>query len=183
MIKALIFLVVICSSISCTDRYKMDKEEKILYGLINEFAIEMKKEGLCLAGEGGAEKNNKISQVSVVFDVKEVMSLPRARSLIVMSAHKLLEIVNAKIETREYYIEYPASVKLLDLGIIGQPSKDNNQTYILHVILTNGTVCYCTDSSDPKNLMLVVVHRESFEEAVKKIEEEVKANSLSEAIL
>lgn len=149
--------------IGCVD--PKSEREKYSHHIIAEFAKQMQKDDLYVAGYGGGcTVEKKTNLVDVSFDYDGIMNIESSRALIVACINNLLNIINSNLESKNYFVKFPVTIELINVSIIGR-SQNNMNNYIKMVMVLKDRVYYYIDDPEKKIMPFMKVHEETFEEA------------------
>ena len=149
-------------------------EEHIIDNICGEFIKDMKSKGLTpFVTGGGLHKNFNIT---VGFNCFQKVDISDARKLGVECALAMLKKYNTNKKFREKTPYYPLKVKDISilLGFRDKDGKSVKSGYIASMGISEGKIYFAVD--DPKQKRLKIIHRETFEEALRIVEAE-KADS------
>ncbi len=112
-----------------------------------------------------------IQRMGMVFDYNKSVSLEEARRLAVYAMGKYRKDINASKEIRPYLIEYPFPIDRLKISISFYKDDSLSQVdadQISTIFLFGDIVQYCLPSKGES----IVLHQETYEEALKIVQEE-----------
>lgn len=162
MRKLIIFFLIILNY-SCSGS-RMADSDRISGKIIKEFAQSIKNTDLCVVGSGGSDTiDRKIKTVAIRLDYDGTMNIEIARKLVIESSLSLISIINTNPNNKEHFDSFPACIDVIDLAIFTTDTNDPAEGEISIVDMREGEVDYCV--CDHVHYPLLVIHRESFEEA------------------
>ena len=182
-----IFVFVLCFSVFLTScdfsnvkknsHVRDENYERIADGITAKIAQKMKKEkALQCIGTGGGMMSN-IQRMAISFQFFHEVDLDEARELIVTTTSEYLKAINGSKEVRPYLENYPFGLENVEVMIwIKEPDgHDVPFDQIAQVTLARGMISYYSYKYDPGN-SYQTLHRESYDEALKIVNERVKAS-------
>ena len=138
--------------------------------LQNKYAKELQNSGLQVYCKWGALMND-VEQIGLSSHLKKNADIKTARRLFVKYAQPFLEMINADRNLRPYLHNYPATIKELDFSISFEIDRSKNlSSQVSSVFSGYGEICYYAPN-------IKKIHSETYEEALKIIEEEQQAQS------
>ncbi len=152
---------------------EIPKNERIQHRIIFDTANQLKKEKkLHFSGIGGSNIDG-IRMMHLSLDYDSPLDIASARRLIIYSGDLFLKNINTDKEIRPYLYQYPFTSKNIDIFISVQNDKSNMPTKepLESIMLSYGTIRYLIYD---ENENLKEIHRESYEEALKIVQEEKK---------
>ncbi len=167
IIPVLFFVLISCLSCSKNDKPEHVKQaDKILEVTSKELE---KKYNLSLSVVGGSMMK-EIKILSLGFSSQETLDMNQARELIMSCAKIFLNNINTSTEIRPYLYNFPATEKNIEIEIYFQIHGVAVKAPKIAVVdLSHGKVVY-----NNKYERLEEIHRESYEEAMKIVQEEKK---------
>lgn len=137
-----------------------------------EFVEKMQKKDLRIFGIGGGELNGKTTLISVTFKINKLLSIDEARCLIVDAVSEILNITNKKTDAARFFNEFPVGPNIFDITIIGNSPQIGDLDHIETVSAARDMIFYYTHDPNPAILMYYTVHKESFEDAKKNVDDQ-----------
>ena len=169
-------LIIISSLMGCKNVRHSDgipKNERIQHRIIFDTANQLEKEKkLNFRGLGGSNIDGiRMMHLSLGYDGP--LDIAVARKLIIYSGELLLKNINTDEEIRPYLYQYPFTGENIKIFISVQNDKSNMPTKepLKSIMLSYGTIRYFIYD---ENENLKEIHRESYEEALKIVQEEKK---------
>ena len=145
------------------------RSEHYKYRLIDRYAKKMQKEkNFILIGSGGRGLDD-VEIIGVTFYSFEKLNTEGARKLLLEVTDEFLNTINSYKKIRQHLRNFPFNSKNLrfDIIFIEEPGKSVPENYIAYISLTEGKIMYANDKND----QLKVIRNESYEEAVKIVNE------------
>lgn len=139
--------------------------------ITNSFTNEIRKsENLKLWGSGGAMMDD-VQEIHLKYISHERVDIAEARRMLIKNVELLLLRVNCDIKVRPYLHNYPFIPENLEFGIVFWDENDEfmQYPYISVVQLINGKIGY---GRIYKHGFSDIIHSESYEEALKIVQEE-----------
>ncbi len=174
MKKVLLLPILLIMFSSCD----LNHDEEHIIGVISgEFIKDMKQKGLTPFVTGGGLKKN--FNITVDFNCYKRTNISDARKLGVECVLEMLKKYNTNKKFREKTPYYPLRVKDISI-LLGFRDKDDRSVesgYIASMGISEGKVYFAID--DHKGKRLKIIHRESFEEALRIVEAEKASNKNS----
>ena len=142
-------------------------------GFIQKMKTERK---LHCIGTGGGMMSN-IQMMATSFQFFHEVNLEEARELVITTTLEYLKAINGSKEVRPYLEIYPFCPKNVEVMIwIKEPDGyDVPFDQIAQVTLSEGVISYYSYKYDPGN-SYQTLHRETYEEALKIVNEQAKAS-------
>lgn len=163
----------------CTGFTKMTEGEKALNKFTNSFQTEIKRDYGFSAYGSGASFPVKIEFINLSFYVDCVVTIEEARRLVIPICNKMVGALNKSDYLKPYLANNPASLKNISLTFSFK--EDLNQKDLPQSVMVFGTkrlVLYNTLTHTTP--MLRDLHRETFDEAVKILQDESTENNQQE---
>ena len=151
--------------------------ERIADGITAGVALKVKKEKrLQCIGTGGGMMSN-IQMMATSFQFFHEVNLDEARELVVTATSEYLTAINGSKELRPYLEIYPFGPKNVEVMIWIKEPNGNNVPFdkIDFVSAVNGVLKYDLPD-DPQTHADRELHRETYEEALKIVNERAKAS-------
>ena len=167
----LLFLFLAGCSISNSKNYQVPEYEKMADRITAKTAKKIEKEtGLRLCGTGGGMMNH-IRMMAMSFDCSHEIDIEQARELVLHCANEYLNAINSNEEIRPHLVQYPFMPKNVQIDIFIHPSDQREiPTGSLVVVSTSyGMISYMVRGTGSERLK--DVHEETYEEAVKIVEQ------------
>ena len=151
--------------------------EKIADGITYRVEKKLKTTpGLHCIGTGGGMMNH-IRMMAMSFQLFREVDLPEARRILVSVTTEYLKEINDSKRVRPYLKEYPFRVENIEIMIFIR--KENNDdvgpNQINYMSANRGLLKYCLPDK-PGSYVEQILHEETYEEALKIVREEEKAN-------
>jgi hypothetical protein len=112
----------------------------------------------------GVQPRFQTRGITLYYTGDKKVNLTESRVIMVNLMHEFLKRINARQELRPFLIEYPLTLKYLDLSISlrheGQKTKNSFMGYVYN---EEGTICYNTFQMNTDEL--TTIHSETYEEA------------------
>ena len=150
--------------------YRISDKEKITDEILNQVAIQLKKEkGLIPCGTGG-QAMNQIQMLALSFDYRQPVDIDKSRELLITAVDTFVAAINANEAVRPYLGNYPFTPKNIELRVFLQnPDRSNVQSGQLSIVTSiAGVFNYKIQETDyplPKT-----IHHEPYEEAVQRFQ-------------
>ena len=157
------FIIFLCLLVSCTE--STSEAERFSHKIEREFIKAQKKRGLRAAGTGGSLAGAKIRYSFVAFQIDEVLTVERARTLLV----NMIEEFKCIVESQPGYEDhFPVDEPLedhLSTTLFGLEPREWHTDYISTASARLGKVRYARSGppSNPNDFETVL--RETFQEA------------------
>ncbi|MCB1082250.1 MAG: hypothetical protein KDK63_03800 [Chlamydiia bacterium] len=169
--KILISIVIILATVfGCSPLgYQVPKHEKLADRITDTVGKTLKKEkGLSLIGTGG-QMMDDIKKMSMSFQYFQVVSIEKARELVVYATTEYLSAINSNHEIRPYLNVYPFTLKNVELVVFFVTPDGYNvpKNEISIVAMEKGNVVFYVN--DPTDDRLKVIQTETYDEALKAI--------------
>lgn len=169
------FLIILLFFSNCQNKKEFNYAQ-YTYKEIDKFKKHaFKKYGVVLWGQGGGFMD-QINEISLTFYIQKEMRVKEMRELIINLSCDFLKQINSNDEIRQYLAEYPFTSKRLDLAVAIFNSK---KTYITNPgntkeklalgVLNKDNICYTIKNEEEQ--FLQKVYKETFEEALEKVQE------------
>jgi|SRR3989344_111403 len=173
MNRSLLLIVMICM-FGCSENrssitYELSIKEQLADEILKKVATQVKQEkGLDPCGTGG-QMMDQIKMLALSFDYRKPIDIEKGRELLITAVNEFVAAVNADERIRPYLNNYPFEPKNVEIRIFLQnPDGSNVAPGKLSVISAlEGVLKYKMD--DPETKLFKIVHTETFEEAVLKI--------------
>ena len=151
--------------------------EKIADGITYRVKKQLKTiPGLLCVGTGGGMMEH-IYRMSMSFHLLREVDLPEARRILVYITTEYLKEINSSKRVRPYLKDYPFKATNLEIRVWIQ--KENNDDVgpdqIDYMAAYRGTLTYDLPLK-PGSYVEQILHEETYEEALKIVQEEEKAN-------
>ncbi len=146
--------------------------EQIAHRITARTAKKLQKElGLFCIGTGGGMMGD-IYHMSMSFQYFEEVDEGKARDLLVSATQEYLLAINTDKKVRPYLHNYPFMVEGIDISIWSKEPDGRSVPFdkIACFGVTKGVVDYSLDQ--PGNKPYVVIHKETYAEALKIVEEQ-----------
>lgn len=172
--KYIISIVLSLCLISCSTEINY---ETLADKVTDKTAFKLKKEkGLHLFGIGG-QMMGDIQLMSMSFQFFQELTLQEARKLLVSTIQEYLSEINSDKELRPYLHSYPFTEKNITIKIFIQNRKENTNALesIDYISSINGILTYYLPDN-PHDHSDRILCRESYEEALKKLQEKPLEN-------
>ncbi|MCH9626360.1 MAG: hypothetical protein S4CHLAM123_15570 [Chlamydiales bacterium] len=167
-------LVFVSCLIGCSD--SRSECDKISGRILSQLAKQMRKENLRAVGSGGGcTTDKKINLVSMVFNYDKILDIKTARSLIVKSTDVLLSIID---KNKQYFDPLLNYIDVVYVSIIGETPNEPQEIWGVKIV--KGKVYYNIENYKPfpqEDGPLLTVHKETFEEAKRILEDQHKAST------
>jgi hypothetical protein len=170
--KLILFLIVIFLAVGCQQNigYELSKDEKLANEITSRVAAKLKKEmGLRPCGTNG-QMMNKIKVLGLSFNYYKPISIEEGRELLITAVDEFVKAVNEDERIRPYLNNYPFESKNIDIEIfLHNPNGSDVTAGNLRVISSVGGILEY-DIRDPKTNRLTTIYKETYEEAVSKMD-------------
>lgn len=183
MIKYAITLLIALAVVAVSSLVwvSMDQEPRhiqLAYGLMKDYIAEYASpRNLRLDGYGGTMMEH-VQQITLAFTSRDEVDVAQARDRLVACAVELLQRINNDKEMRPYLAEYPCQPKGIELSIAYVDATDRHieKGKVAFTTLLEGSIDYsiCDPSKDQP---LHTIHRESFDDALKIVQEKRNKSS------
>ncbi|MFA6118869.1 MAG: hypothetical protein WC688_03025 [Parachlamydiales bacterium] len=135
-------------------------EQKLLLKTTNQLE---KEKQVKFSGFGGSSDNG-LTMLSLSFETDKDYDIQTGRELIVYCAEEFLKNINSDEKIRPYLKNYPFVSKNIEVSVY--PQNKNNLTDKLEIIsFSHGNIRYYIRDENKK---LIIIHAETYEEALKK---------------
>ena len=166
-----LYIVVIIFTSSCNQNIfnGLSTDEKLANKILRKAAFQIQeKTGMFPSGDG-ARMMDEIKMLALSFRYYQEVSIEQGRELLVTSVEEFLSIINADDKIRPYLNNYPFEPQNIEIAIIFyNPNGSDIKLGELSVLsIIEGTLEY--DVNDPKTTFLKTIYKESYEEALQKI--------------
>lgn len=173
-VKSVLFLIFVTILTSCSqsvrDIYQLGRDEQLANEITKKVALALRKEkDLYPCGSGG-QMMHEIQMLALSFDYYKQISMEEGRCLLIAAVEKFTAAVNADIRIRPYLGNYPFRPKNVQIMIFLKNS-DGSETapdQLSALCAINAVLEY--DVRDPQTTHLKTIHKESYEEALQKIQ-------------
>jgi hypothetical protein len=163
-------LIVLLALSSCTNfQDRLSYDEKLANECLKKAAIQLKKKkGLHLFGTGG-RMMDQIKVLHLSFIYYKPIDIKEGRELLIASVNELIDVVNASEHIRPYLNNYPFEPKNIGIEIfLRNPDGSFVAPEQLRVISAEeGILSFKIDN--PETRLFQIVHKETYEEALLKI--------------
>ncbi len=161
-------MLIILVLTGCSSKYPCDKPfRRILGGWVKE----SKKIGLVAVGTGGGIKDEKITELGVSFETKEMMSLETAREKMIECYGLLLNILDQYPEYDEFFSEGEFNINIASFDIGGPIPEDPHIDYISAALLVLGNISYYRLDPETNSYPSIKVYAETYEEALEIVQQ------------
>ncbi len=165
------------NALNKTNHVRDENYATIANKITKQVALRLRQErNLQCAGTGGGMMSN-IRMMAISFDFLHEVSLTEARQLLVYATTEYLNAINANKEIRPYLQNYPFTVNNIEVMIFIQKPDGQNvppgkivSMSSINSILSYDLLC------EPGNYINKELCRETYEEALKIVQDEELAN-------
>ena len=142
------------------------ERDQVIYRALNKFIKTMEAKGYRAAGigEGIDHSTRKQNYLGVTFDIENLPGIEFARKIEVEALQEILRCINEEEGIDNYVAEYPYSVNFLKITFI---SKIRDKDLCIVSNFENELLYYKDEPGKPLAGPLIEVHRESYEDAVR----------------
>lgn len=140
---------------------------RFIYKITREFAHKLEPEGLSLCGMGRAinHANLKTKSIGIDFQINEILTVEKARELIVQYVPLYLAALNADEELADCLDEVPFPMRRLSFAIDGKMLSPDDCQHVASVACYGEKIVYYSNDPDIKVEKFFRLHEETFEEA------------------
>lgn len=166
----IIFIFLVSSKFTSQKSYNYEpKYIHLADQIVIKTALQLKKEkNLDLVGMGGSMMDS-VERITMSFYSNNYIDLQKARNLIVSTAQILLKNINSDNDIRSYLSNYPFTSNNIRIFINTQIKN----SLIKGITLSRDIIYYYIVDLDSE-IQLKEIHNETYEEALKRIENENK---------
>jgi len=167
-----ILLLGSCQSSTTSSHYESPDYVRKAHAITSQVARKIKQEtGLCLIGTGGGMMDHIRMMAMSFAHYGGVVTMEEGRELAIYCIQEYLSAINNCEEIRDHLIHYPFTPRDVEIRIfIRGPKNEDVPMSELNVIgAIKGRLDY--NIEQPRPIIMTEVHRETYEEAVKIIEE------------
>lgn len=167
-LNRLIFLLILLTSKGYAE---MSEGGKAFYRFSKEFSLEVQKEYGFSPYSQGVSFPVKIESIDLCFSINKSQEIEEARRLVIPIALKMLERINQCDYLQPYLSEHPFPLEKIMVGLCfdkatGKPNRLRSTTF--HG--SRNIIFY--DTMDEKTYKQIEIHRETFDEAIKILQDE-----------
>jgi hypothetical protein len=157
--------------------YEQSTQSKIVYKIIGEKSkLLAKRHKMCAIGDSVGMPSGVVHMLGGSFQKEKVRSLSEARRIIVDSGNEFLRAVNANEKLKPFLIKSPFTIDNIEVDIYLMDNGFDDTDNKLEVIgLLKGQITYNYENKIKTRGYSKVI-KESYEEALKKIQEEDQAS-------
>ena len=150
--------------------FKKERDKRI-YSALRKFKCAMNAKGYLAAGigEGIDHNTGRQNYLGVTFDIESLPDVEFARKIEVEALQEFLCYINSEEGIQDYVAEYPYPVKFLDVAFI---SRKRDAGLCIVSSNSRAEIYYLKDEpGKPLQGPPIEVHRESYEDAVRILEQ------------
>lgn len=143
----------------------------LAYAIVGKNSSEVKKKyGFHTFGSGGCMRNG-VQSVFISYSCECQVNVDQGRKLFVDIAEELIRKFNEDEEIRPFLGNYPFTFDNIELGLVFRYNEGGfiQGGYIASIKIVNGVICYSIYDPTKEGNPLRTVHREPYEEALKKV--------------
>jgi len=155
----------------CTQNVS-DKKMALANDLRKQVAAQLKTDKELYPCGSGGQMMDEIKMLALSFNYYKDIDIPEARKLLVESVNTFTQTINNEKRIHPYLNNYPFTPKNIELRIFiyKKGTVDINPGHLSIVSIIGGNLRY--KMNDPENkFSLITIHSESYEEAVRQLEE------------
>jgi hypothetical protein len=172
------FSIILCFLfIGAANPYDEKKHAKVFYGTLGKVSkfIEKKYKLTCI-GSGGKAFGGPITKFSLSFDIRAPLSREQLRKLLIDCSKDFLAIVNTDKEVQPYLAQKPFTLENIEITIFNHDinGRTTFDPVIIVARISEGILNFRTNDPD-KKYAYKENYKETYEEAVKLIQESEKA--------
>lgn len=162
-------LFVSCNS-SNNRTYYLSEKERASNKILNEVAIQLRNEwGLIPSGTAG-QMMDEIQMLGLSFKYLKPLDIEKGREILIDAVNRFDAAINADEKIRPYLVQFPFEPKnvLIEIYIHGPNYNDVEKGELSVISASDGILKYKID--DPITGRLTTICKETYEEAVQKIQ-------------
>lgn len=167
--RVFVLIIILISGCQINEAYRLSEDEKLVHVLLSKIAKKLKNEmGLIPCGNA-AQMMDQIKMLGLSFDYFYPVDIDTAREFLVEAVEKFAHEVNSDESLRPYLNNYPFEPKniLIEIYVKTREWKDFGSGELCIVVASEGVLKY--KIHDPENGRLKTIYRETFEEALQKV--------------
>jgi len=177
LIKYLFLFLALLTSCSFIENFKKPTPEEVfrkerdkrIYSAVRKFKKAMEAKGYRAAGlgEGIDHSTGKQNYLGITFDIEQLPDIDFARRVEIEAIQEFLHYLNSEEGIENYVAEYPYPVKFIEIAFINKQPLQG----LFSVANCQEEIYYRQDGPDGLMGPSIEVHSESYEEAVRILEQ------------
>jgi hypothetical protein len=146
------------------------ERDRAIYRALKKFCKSMETKGYRASGigEGIDHSTRKQNYLGVTFDIKCLPSIDFARKIEVEALQEFQKYINEEEGIQDYVAEYPYPIKFIEITFINKQSPQG----LFSVANCENELIYRQDDPCQTIGPSIIIHRETYEEAVRILEQQ-----------
>jgi hypothetical protein len=168
--RIIILLAITLFSISCENQvYNTSNKQKIANEVRSRVAMQLYKEKELYPSGSGAQMMNEIKMLALSFNYYKNINIEEAREMLISATDKFVNEVNSENEIIKYLYNEKFNQNNVEIRIFlkNRDGSTVSQGNLRVISILEGILEY--DIGDPETGLLKTIHRETYDEALKKI--------------